>query len=331
MDRHRPIGASIDHHRPSTDDVAAPSSMGPSEDAAELLPGRRHSGVPSHDDDDDDAARDARALSESPKESAEPIVGRPSEAAAASEKTAEVGDEVVRKHWLQLHTLWSGQLSVGRMRREARETSQRLARPPESVRSMASPAATMYEFGSGPAALANFFMQSFGNAVTAAALRHQQHHNNQRTIEAHQYNNRLLMDGLHLRPPPPIMQTLPALFDVLPRQAVAPRPDVHLSDLLHRSLYDAQPSHNEGSGGTTLEPIDAATALSAAPPNADGSLPRCPICLEDLQPPTATASAAAAPADWTTFPCCRQPVHLACAQRALHDNARCPMCRTIVP
>ena len=96
-----------------------------------------------------------------------------------------------------------------------------------------------------------------------------------------------------------------------------------MAELLHMSLYDHQP-HHQGGGGTTMEPINAAAAIAAAPPNADGSVLRCPICLEDVEPRATTMS-------WSIFPCCNQPVHLACAKRALNDNSHCPMCRALIP
>jgi hypothetical protein len=96
-----------------------------------------------------------------------------------------------------------------------------------------------------------------------------------------------------------------------------------ISELLHRSLYDHQPSRQSRGGGTSLVAITAADALATATPNADGSPPRCPICLDDLQVTDSN--------DWCMFPCCKQPVHMQCAKRALGDNVRCPMCRTLVP
>lgn len=84
-------------------------------------------------------------------------------------------------------------------------------------------------------------------------------------------------------------------------------------NLLHQTLLAHQP-HVEGNGGRQL------TALPSTHQFPVDTV--CPIC---LCAPTESAD------PWTQVPCCRNYLHMNCAQTHLKNDKRCPMCRAAVP
>jgi hypothetical protein len=258
-----------------------------------------------------------------------------------------VTEEQVRTQWTQMHALWSGQLSLNRTRREARDTSQRQTRPPATA--PGDGLGLGLGLGGGAAAAGQTAGMMLASLVARSLFGDQDRQGGTRAaqfMQQHQERHRAALaaaaavvtpsaagpgGGMSIQFFDGAGQAVPMAPRRLPPAGRgagmfaggggARGRDI-LADMLHRSLYEYQP-HHQGGGGSTLAPIDAATALASAPSSTDGAAPRCPICLEDLE--------AASQDDWALFPCCKQPVHLACAQRALNDNAHCPMCRALVP
>lgn len=105
-----------------------------------------------------------------------------------------------------------------------------------------------------------------------------------------------------------------------------------LADVQQASLELSQQqamSHHTSSEGKSLKPILELPAQER--PDGDSSFPSpmmsCPICLDVYDPAT---DAPLTNLEWVEVQCCHHAFHKACILRHLGQDARCPLCRSVV-